>query len=257
MAAAHDEAGRTPAQAAPSRRFHKAMSDAVGIEPAISEIIGRFESLAAVRDQAINQGRQIVRLSANAVRSTHRGDHAGAESLLDEAASLLQPLLESLGPFPEVYWAGYTQDALKEYAEARITAAIVRDRPVPGPDALGVADPAYLNALAEAASELRRQVLDHLRAGHFDRASHLLSVMDGIYAGLMLVDFPDAVTGGLRRTVDALRAVLERTRGDVTLASQQQRLETALREAMAAYGVAGEGGDLTPAEVAWSDQDQS
>lgn len=232
------------------------MSDTVAIEPTISAIIGRFESLAAVRDQAINQGRQIVRLSANAVRSTHRGDHAGAESLLGEAAQLLEPLLHSLRPFPEVYWAGYTQDALKEYAEARITAAIVRDQPVPGPESLGVADPAYLNALAEAASELRRQVLDHLRAGNLDRASHLLSVMDGVYAGLMLVDFPDAVTGGLRRTVDALRAVLERTRGDVTLATQQRRLEAALRQAMAAYGVAPPSDATTPEAGEWPNLDQ-
>jgi translin len=228
-----------------------------GIDQIIHSVVGRFESLAAVRDQAINQGRHIVRRSANAVRSTHRGDHAGAELLLDEASTLLGPLLQSLRAFPEVYWAGYTQDALKEYAEARITAAIVRDQPVPGPDTLGVTDPAYLNALAEAASELRRQVLDHLRAGNLDRAAHLLGVMDGIYAALMLVDFPDAVTGGLRRTVDALRAVLERTRGDVTLATQQRRLEAALRDAMATFGIASETGAITPAEEAWSDQEQS
>lgn len=213
------------------------MSETASIESIITSVIGRFENLAAVRDQAINQGRQIVRLSANAVRSTHRGDHVAADQLLDQASALLTPLLDAVRPFPEVFWAGYTQDALKEYAEARITAAIVRDEPIPAPDTLGVADPAYLNALAEAASELRRQVLDHLRAGNVARATHLLEVMDGVYAALMLVDFPDAVTGGLRRTVDALRAVLERTRGDVTVATQQRRLETALREAMAAHGV--------------------
>ena len=232
------------------------MSEPAGVEATITAIVGRFESLAAVRDQAITRGRQIVRLSANAVRSTHRGDHAGADALLAEAASLLAPLLDALRPFPEVYWAGYTQDALKEYAEARITAAIVRDLPVPGPEALGVADPAYLNALAEAASELRRQTLDLLRAGDVTRATHLLGVMDAIYAALMLVDFPDAVTGGLRRTVDALRAVLERTRGDVTLATQQRRLEAALREAMNAYGVPAASESLPPAE-GWTDEGPS
>lgn len=214
------------------------MSETASVESIITGVIGRFEHLAAVRDQAINQGRQIVRLSANAVRSTHRGDHAAADQLLGQASTLLAPLLDAVRPFPEVFWAGYTQDALKEYAEARITAAIVRDRPIPAPDALGVTDPAYLNALAEAASELRRQALDHLRAGNVARATHLLDVMDGVYAALMLVDFPDAVTGGLRRSVDALRAVLERTRGDVTVATQQGRLESALREAMIAVGIA-------------------
>jgi translin len=219
------------------------VTDGSEVESIITGIIGRFEALAAVRDRAITQGRQIVRLSANAVRSTHRGDHAAAEGLLDQASGLLEPLLETVRPFPEVFWAGYTQDALKEYAEARVTAAIVRDRPIPSPAALGVADPAYLNGLAEAASELRRQVLDHLRAGNVARATHLLAVMDGVYSALMLVDFPDAVTGGLRRTVDALRAVLERTRGDVTVATQQHRLESALRQAMDARGIAMEPAD--------------
>ena len=213
------------------------MSDAERLEPIISGIIGRFEALSAVRDQAINQGRQIVRLSANAVRSTHRGDHAAADGLLAQASDLLAPLLDAVRPFPEVFWAGYTQDALKEYAEARITAAIVRDQPIPSPEQLGVADPAYLNALAEAASELRRQVLDRLRAGEIDRGIRLLELMDGCYAALMLVDFPDAVTGGLRRTVDALRAVLERTRGDVTVAAQQHRLSSALTKAMETFGL--------------------
>jgi translin len=221
------------------------MGDPARVDQTIGTIVSRFEALAAVRDQAIGQGRQIVRHSANAVRATHRGDFAAAARLLDEAAGSLRPLLAAVAPYPEIYWAGYLQDALKEYAEARVTAAIVRDLPIPPPDELDVSDPAYLNALAEAASELRRQVLDLLRAGQVERASHLLGVMDAIYSSLMLVDFPDAVTGGLRRSVDALRAVLERTRGDVTLATQQRRLETALHEALLAHGLAADHSSLS------------
>jgi translin len=223
------------------------MDDTAGVDRIIGTIVGRFEALAAVRDLAIGQGRQIVRLSANAVRATHRGDFATADRLLDEAAGALRPLRAASSPYPEIYWAGYVQDALKEYAEARIMVAIVRDLPVPSPEALEVTDPAYLNALAEAASELRRQVLDVLRAGQVERASHLLGVMDAIYGSLMLVDFPDAVTGGLRRSVDALRGVLERTRGDVTLATQQRRLEAALHQALHAHGLSG---DPTPFRTA-------
>jgi translin len=123
---------------------------------------------------------------------------------------------------------------MKEVAEAAITHAIVADRRLPEPGDLGIEDAAYLNAMAEAASELRRQVLDRLRESNRDRAEYLLGVMDDVYAGLVTVDFPDAITGGLRRTTDALRAVLERTRGDVTMASTQGRVERALREALGA-----------------------
>ncbi|MFM9105743.1 MAG: haloacid dehalogenase [Chloroflexota bacterium] len=198
------------------------------------EIVRRFERVAAARDGAVGEGRQLIRLAANSVRATHRGETAEARALLDEALGRLRALADGLREFPSVYWAGYVQDAMKEVAEAAITAAIVTGKPVPGPAELGVEDAAYLNALAEAASELRRQTLDRLRAGDLARAEALLGTMDDIYAALVTVDFPDAITGGLRRTTDQLRAVLERTRGDVTVAVVQGRVERALRDALGA-----------------------
>ncbi len=193
------------------------------------EIVRRFEALSATRDRALGEGRQLVRLAANSVRATHRGELADAERLLAEARQRLETLTTELRPFPNLYWAGYVQDAAKEVAEAAITLAAVADRPLPGPADLGVEDAAYLNGLAEAASELRRDALDRLRAGDLASAERHLATMDEVYAALVTVDFPDAITGGLRRTTDALRAVLERTRGDVTLAAVQGRVERAVR----------------------------
>jgi translin len=196
------------------------------------EIVRRFERLAATRDRALGEGRQITRLAANSVRATHRGQIDEAERLLAEARERMMTLAGELQPYPSIYWAGYVQDAMKEAAEAAITLAIVANRPLPEPAELGAEDAAYLNAMAEAASELRRQVLDRLRENDLPRAEYLLGTMDDIYSALVTVDFPDAITGGLRRTTDALRAVLERTRGDVTMAATQGRVERALREAL-------------------------
>ncbi len=120
---------------------------------------------------------------------------------------------------------------MKEYAEATITLALLRGEPLPDPSSLAVEDGAYLNGLAEAASELRRETLDALRGNNIDRAVWLLDAMDAVYSVLVTVDFPDAMTGGLRRTTDQLRAVLERTRGDVAVAVRQDRLERALTAA--------------------------
>ena len=198
------------------------------------DIVRRFESLSATRDRALGEGRQLVRLAANSVRATHRGELAEADCLLAEARARLDALAAELRPFPNLYWAGYVQDAMKEVAEAAIALAVVADRSLPSPEELRIEDAPYLNALAEAASELRREVLDRLRAGDLPHAERLLDAMDEIYAALVTVDFPDAVTGGLRRTTDALRAVLERTRGDVTLAAVQGRTERALRHALGA-----------------------
>ncbi len=145
-----------------------------------------------------------------------------------EAEHHLREAQSALRPFPQVAHAGFLHDAAKEYVEARATMALVAGATVPGPDELGVADPAWLNGVAEAASELRRHALDRLREGDLERAEQLLASMDEAFGALVVVDAPDALTGGLRRTLDALRAVVERTRGDITNAVLQQRLQRAL-----------------------------
>ena len=194
-------------------------------------IIERFETTNSARDRALNEGRQITRLSANTVRAIHRAEFEDAEMSLAEAKRLLQGLIDHLTGHPNLYWQGYVQDATKEYAEACITMAMVRGAAIPSPKQLGVEDAPYLNGLAEAASELRREVLDNLRAGRSARAEELLVVMDDVYDLLVSIDFPDGITGGLRRTTDQLRAVLERTRNDLTLTLTQERLQAALQDA--------------------------
>ena len=194
-------------------------------------IIERFETTNSARDRALNEGRQITRLSANTVRAIHRAEFEEAEMSLAEAKRLLQGLIDHLTGHPNLYWQGYVQDATKEYAEACITMAMVRGAAIPSPKQLGVEDAPYLNGLAEAASELRREVLDNLRAGRSARAEELLIVMDDVFDLLVSIDFPDGITGGLRRTTDQLLSVLERTRNDLTLTLTQERLQAALRDA--------------------------
>lgn len=193
------------------------------------EVLGRLEATNAARERALGDSRQIIRFCANAIRAGHRGEIAAGEELADHARDRLAALAETLRPYPAIYWAGYVQDAQKEYAEARIFLALIGGRPIPAPRELGVEDAVYLNGLGEAGSELRRYALDRLRAGEIDRAEWALGQMDDIYGLLVTVDFPDAVTGGLRRTTDMVRGVLERTRGDVTVTLRQQSLERAIR----------------------------
>lgn len=195
----------------------------------VSDIIARMSDLSAARDASINSSRAIVRSSANAIRTLHRGEDA--TELLADARTLLDQVVADASPFPSVYWAGYTQDAMKEYAEAVITQALLTGTDIPTPEDVGVEDTAWLNGLAEAASELRRDTLDALRRDDIERAEELLSIMDMIYGQLVTIDFPDSITGGLRRTTDQFRGVLERTRGDVTMSVRQTRLERALRNA--------------------------
>lgn len=198
---------------------------------AVCEVV--LESLAATsagRETALAACRRATRASANAIRALHRGDHRSADDLMAEARGLLVAAVDALEGFPQVRWAGFVHDAQKEYAEAALTSAAIRGEAFPTPDETGVTEVAWLHGIAEAIGELRREALDKLRGGDVAGAEHLLAEMDGFHAVLVRIDFPDAMTAGLRRATDAARGVLERTRADVTIATVQQRLERALVE---------------------------
>ena len=201
---------------------------AAQLEAILGRVLANFQDKYAARDKALQVSREVIRRSANAIRAVHRNDLAAAADLLDKAQDLLQSAEKTLVRHPDVYYAGFVQDAQKEYAEARITLALVAGETIPAPDALGVGYAAYLNGAGEAVGELRRQVLDRIRQGQAQRCEELLVAMEDIYSALVTVDFPDAMTGGLRRTTDATRGILERTRGDLTIALTQHALERRL-----------------------------
>ena len=185
----------------------------------------------AAREVTLAASRQAIQCCAASIRAVQRDEFETAASLAADAAAHLARADEAVVSHPDVRHGGYLHDAKKEYAEARLTLAFVRGDALPTPDDIGVELPAYLNGMAEAASELRRKVLDLLRADDEARAEELLAVMDDVYGLLVTVDYPDAVTGGLRRTTDALRAVIERTRGDLTNALVARRLRDAIERA--------------------------
>jgi translin len=180
------------------------------------------------REVGLAACRRVIRASGSSIRAVHQRDPARASELADEAEAALREAQAAVLPFPAVAHAGFLHDAEKEYVEARLTAALVEGGALPGPDELEVFETSWLRGLAEAASELRRHLLDRLRAGELERGEDLLAAMDDVYDALVTVDFPDAITSGLRRTLDALRAVLERTRGDVTTTVLQERLRRAI-----------------------------
>jgi translin len=199
---------------------------------AIAESIrGSLETKNTARDSAIARSRELIRHCAESIRATHRRDWDAAQEKLTTAHQAAAELRAVVAEQPDLYYAGYTQDALKEVVEAFVTYAIVRGDPLPDPADLTAEPATYLNGLAEAATELRRFILDILRRpdGDTAEAERLLSWMDAIYDQLVTFDFPDAITGGLRRQTDIVRGVLERTRGDLTLTLRQGRLEAALR----------------------------
>ena len=183
------------------------------------------------REAGLALCRQLVQTSAKCIRHVHRHQFEEAERLLVQAKALAAEARESLRPHGEIYYAGYLQDAEKEMVEAAAVLAIVHNRPYPTPEELGAMMASYLNGMGEAASECRRFALDEVRKGSLVEAERILERMEGIYDELITFDYPDSMTGGLRRTCDALRAVIERTRSDLTTTAGQQELIRALEKA--------------------------
>ena len=189
---------------------------------------GRLEAKNAARERALSDSRELVRYCSTSIRAVHRGELERASELRTSARVLSEKLTADLAAHPDLFFTGYVQDAQKEYVEACVFTALVTQQPIPSPDTLGVAVAPFLNGMAESVGEMRRYILDQLRQGRLERAEEILGKMDEIYGLLVTMDYPDALTGGLRRSTDSVRGIMEKTRGDLTFALRQRDLEQAL-----------------------------
>ncbi len=200
------------------------------LEPIMTRLHATFADKNSARERALPLCREALRRSANAIRAVHREEFDQAEELIERARSLIDEAREALKDHPDTYHAGFVHDAHKEYVEACTTLAVIAGRPLPTPEELVASPAAYLNGLGETVGELRRHLLDRLRRGDVDYCEGILASMDDIYGVMVTVDYPDAMTGGLRRTTDATRGILERTRGDLTVSVRQRELERKLAD---------------------------
>jgi translin len=188
----------------------------------------RFDDRMEARERALPASRRAIRACANAIRAIHREEWDQAHRLMAEAKAAIDEGLEAVRDQPEIRFAGYLQDAQKEYAEACVTEAVVTGNGIPTPEELGVEDAPYLNGIAEAIGEGRRHILDLLRHGKVAEGEATLSAMDDLYTVLVTMDYPDAITGNLRRSTDVARSLIEKTRGDLSVARVSQDLHDAL-----------------------------
>jgi translin len=190
----------------------------------------KAQGMHAGREAGLQRCRTLIQTSSKCIRHVHRHQFSEADALLVEAKRVAKEAREALRPYPSLYYAGFLHDAEKEMVEAAAVLAIVRGEPYPTAEDLEVGTMAYLNGMGEAASETRRFALDEMRKGKLDEAERILALMEGIYDELITFDFPDGMTGGLRRTCDALRPVIERTRSDLTASVTQHALVSELKQ---------------------------
>jgi translin len=201
------------------------------LEALVAQVDSSLSAANQAREDALPLCRRVIRLAGMAIKSVHRLEPAEAEARCEEAEGVLRQAQQALAPFAAIEHGGFLHDAEKEYVEARAVVAMVGGDELPSAGDLAVGETAWLRGLAEAASELRRHLLDRLRHGELARAEELFGIMEDVYDSLMQVDYPDAVTNGLRRTLDSLRAVIERSRADLTTTVLSSRLQAAIEAA--------------------------
>ena len=182
----------------------------------------------AARELALKNCRSIIQGSSKAIRALHRGKADVAAQLMGDVRALIAEAEEPLSSHQDIYHAGFFYDAVKEYAEAETTAALLAGAPLPLPQDLGVHSVPYLKGLGEAVGEMRRRLLDQLRSGRLADAEATFVGMETVHDLLTSLDYPDGMTHGLRRTTDIARSLIERSRADLTTTIVQERLREQL-----------------------------
>lgn len=204
------------------------MGDSLDLTDLENAVRAELDEKYAARELALRNCRRIIRSSANAIRSLHRGEVEAADALLAEVRVLIAEAEAPLAEHRDIYHAGFFYDAVKEFAEAELTKALMLGRPLPLPSDLGLHAVPYLKGLGEAVGELRRRLLDQLRRGGLDQAERTFAQMETVHDLLAALDYPDGMTASLRRTTDVARSLIERSRADLTTTIVQERLRRQL-----------------------------
>lgn len=195
-----------------------------------------LEQIHQDRERAYTTSREVVQAASAAIKAVHRGEFEAAREQVTRTHELYARMMQAVQTSPEIGYSGFVGDAAREYAEAALVLALISEQELPGPDEIGVDCADWLNGLGDAVGELRRHVLDLIRHDQVEEAERFLEMMDEIYQTLMSFDYPETVTKGLRKRSDQARGAVERTRGDLTNALRQSRLERRMRELEEALG---------------------
>ncbi|MDX2343730.1 MAG: haloacid dehalogenase [Acidimicrobiia bacterium] len=206
------------------------MSNLLNLDQLEAEVRSELDEKFAARELALKNCRKIIQASSKAIRALHRGDVEAADGLLADGRALIDEAEAPLKEHRDIYHAGFFYDAVKEYAEAELTKALVLHQPLPLPSDLGLHAVPYLKGLGEAVGELRRRLLDQLRKGELAKGEATFTDMEIIHDLLAALDYPDGMTSSLRRTTDVARALIERSRADLTTTIVQERLRRQLEQ---------------------------
>jgi len=196
----------------------------LNLQKIFSEITESLELLYQDREEILKLSRSIIRDCSIAIKNIHRKEFNKFQEKLNsikiDHQSLVKLVDKNLGVFFK-----YLKTPEQEYAEAIAFYSIINKKNIPTPLELRINPLNFILGLADVIGELRRYALDNIRNSQFEDLNDILEGMDEIYTYLFTIDYPSAVTQDLRHKVDVARNIIEKTRGDISLAIQMDDLK--------------------------------
>ncbi len=175
-----------------------------------------FDKLNDIREQSLTTSREIVRECSKSIRNIHRNDEVSAKEHIENARKKLENLKSISSDVSEISYAGYVLDAEREFVEAVMFYTFEVSGYIEPFNNFNVHPSSYIQGIGDTIGEWRRKALDHLRNLDIKKAETYLAIMEEGMGTLNELDYPDALTGGLRRYADNARSIIERTRSDIT-----------------------------------------
>lgn len=194
------------------------------LDKIVDKIEKSIDNKDKTREQALKSSRDIIIGCRKAIQCLHQNNKKDAKKHIKNSSEKLMQLQDLTKDYSDLYHAGFVENAAQEYVEAHCLYNIMHGKDLPDPDEIQTTYSAYLLGLCDVVGELRRNALDFIRKGDDSKANECLDMMEKIYGAIIRFDYPSALVP-IRRKQDIARGLIERTRGELAIASCERRIE--------------------------------
>ena len=190
----------------------------------VNKIEKDIDNKDKIREEALRSSREIIINCRKAIQYVHQDLKKEAKGNIKQASTKLSDLYNITKEYPEIYHAGFVENAAQELVEAQCFYNIMKGKDLPDPDEMQTTYSSYLLGLCDLVGELRRTVLDSIRSGEQKNADDYLTMMEEIYDVIIRFDYPSGLIP-IKKKQDMVRSLIEKTRGELAVASCEKRIE--------------------------------
>lgn len=177
-----------------------------------------FDEKEKRQDKVLTQSREIVRLSARAIRDIHTGEKVELSATLAELEKMVLEIRQFDDDFSHI-----TEHCYQEYVEIKTFLAVSYHQDLPSPEDLSMPVTSYLGGVADCVGELRRAIQICLKEDKEDEANYYFGRMNDIYDNIMLLKYSTSIIGPLKQKQDMVRSSIDHARSELLMAKFSKR----------------------------------